>query len=211
MSRKEIVLATGNPGKLREMAQVLSGLAIDVIGLKELGDIPEPEETGETFAENARDKALYYARATGRWCLADDSGLQVDALDGAPGVRSARYSRDTVPPGSDRKTIDLANNAKLLGALEDVPDEQRTARFRCCLALANAEGVLIETDGTFEGRIARTPAGENGFGYDPLFFTPERNCSAAQLPPQQKNAISHRGQAVRRFAELLADYLKAAG
>ena len=211
MPQREIVLATGNPGKLREIAQVLSGLPVDVVGLNEITDIPEPAETGATFAQNARDKALYYARATGRWCLADDSGLEVDALGGAPGIHSARYSSDTVAPTADRKTIDLANNAKLLTALKDVPDHDRTARFVCCLALAGSGGILIETSGTFEGLIARSGAGDNGFGYDPLFYIPDLDCSAAQLPPEEKNRISHRGQAVRRFAELLTDYLAREG
>ncbi len=207
MAQREIVLATSNPGKLREIAQVLSGLPVDVIALREITDITEPEETGATFARNARDKALYYARATGRWCLADDSGLEVDALGGAPGIHSARYSNDTVAPGSDRKTIDMANNAKLLAAIEDVPDHERTARFVCCLALASPTGVVIEPSGTFEGAIARGNAGDNGFGYDPLFYIPALHRSAAQLPPEEKNRISHRGQAVRRFAKLLTDYL----
>ncbi|MDP6544206.1 MAG: RdgB/HAM1 family non-canonical purine NTP pyrophosphatase [Phycisphaerae bacterium] len=207
MPQREIVLATGNPGKLREIAQVLAGLPVDVVALNELADIPEPDETGETFARNARDKALYYSRATGRWCLADDSGLEVDALDGAPGVRSARYSSDTVAPGSDRSVIDRANNSKLLAALDSIPDPQRTARFVCCLALASPGEILIETSGTFEGLIARGSAGDNGFGYDPLFYVPDHGCTAAQLPPEEKNRISHRGQAVRRFAELLTDYL----
>jgi len=211
MPQREIVLATGNPGKLREIAQVLAGLPVDIVGLNELADILEPAETGETFAQNARDKALYYAQATGRWCLADDSGLEVDALGGAPGVRSARYSSDTVAPTSDRKTIDLANNAKLLTALKDVPDHGRTARFVCCLALASPGCVLIETSGTFDGMVARSGAGDNGFGYDPLFYIPDLDCSAAQLPPEEKNRISHRGQAVRRFAELLTDYLAREG
>jgi len=207
LPHREIVLATGNPGKIREIAQVLSGLPIDVVALNEITDITEPDETGETFAQNARDKALYYSRATGRWCLADDSGLEVDALGGAPGVHSARYSNDTIAPTDDRKRVDLANNTKLLTALKDVPDHERTARFVCCLALASPGEVLIETSGTFEGLIARSGAGNNGFGYDPLFYIPDRDCTAAQLPPEEKNRISHRGQAVRRFAELLTDYL----
>ncbi|MDP6636615.1 MAG: RdgB/HAM1 family non-canonical purine NTP pyrophosphatase [Phycisphaerae bacterium] len=207
MPEKPIVLATGNPGKLREIAQVLAGLPVDIVGLNELAAIPEPEETGDTFARNARDKALYYAQATGQWCLADDSGLEVDALGGEPGVRSARYSSDTVAPGAGRSIVDLANNTKLLAALEDVPDHLRTARFVCCLALADRSGVLIETSGTFEGLIARGAAGDNGFGYDPLFYVPDCNCTAAQLPPEEKNRISHRGQAVKRFVELLADHL----
>jgi XTP/dITP diphosphohydrolase len=207
MPQRQIVIATGNPGKLREIAQVLAGLPVDILGLKDIGDITEPEETGETFAQNARDKALYYAQATGRWCLADDSGLQVDALDGAPGVHSARYSSDIVAPGSDRSVIDLANNSKLLEAIKDIPDHDRTARFVCSLALASPGEILIETSGAFEGVIAHDRAGDNGFGYDPLFYVPDHNCTAAQLPSEEKNRISHRGQAVRRFAQLLTDHL----
>jgi len=171
------------------------------------GGVAEPEETGETFAQNARDKALYYARATGRWCLADDSGLEVDALNGAPGVRSARYSGQAAGPDPDRKSVDRANNSKLLAALEGVRDAERTARFVCHLALADPQKVLIEAHGTVEGLIASKPAGDNGFGYDPLFYLPDHGCTAAQLPPQAKNRISHRGKAVRRFAELLREYL----
>jgi XTP/dITP diphosphohydrolase len=207
MSQRQIVLATGNPGKLREMTQVLKPLGVSVIGINELSDITEPEETGTTFAQNAREKALYYARATNQWCLADDSGLQVDALDGAPGIHSARYSSDIVDPDADRRTIDQANNAKLLGALENVADDLRGARFVCCLALAGPEGVLLEASGQFEGAIAREPSGDNGFGYDPLFYVPQHGCTAAELPPEKKNGISHRGRAVRRFAELLSDQL----
>jgi len=209
MPQRQIVLATGNPGKLREMAQVLKPLGVSVVGINEIADIAEPEETGETFAENARQKALYYAKATGQWCLADDSGLQVDALDGAPGVHSARYSSDITPAGADRQTTDRANNAKLLGALENVPDELRTARFVCHVALAGGEDILLETSGTFEGVIAHTPAGENGFGYDPLFYVPAHGCTAAELPAEDKNRISHRGQAVRSFAELLTELLNS--
>jgi XTP/dITP diphosphohydrolase len=209
LPHRQIIIATGNPGKLREIAQVLAELPVSTVGLNELGDIVEPDETGSTFAQNAREKALYYARATGQWCLADDSGLEVDALDGAPGVHSARYSSDTVTPGSDRSVIDQANNAKLLAALKDVPDQQRTARFMCCVALAEPGGVLIEASGAFEGLIARSNAGENGFGYDPLFYVPDHNCTAAELPPEEKNRISHRGRAVRRFVELLTDHLAA--
>jgi len=169
--------------------------------------IDEPAEGGATFAANARAKALHYARATGRWALADDSGLAVDALGGAPGVRSARYAQETFQPGADRAERDRANTAKLLAALADVPDERRTARFVCHLALAEPGRVLLEARGTLEGRIARAPAGHNGFGYDPVFFLPDRGCTAAELTAAQKNAISHRGQALRRFAGKLTDLL----
>lgn len=202
-----LVMATRNPGKCREIRQALEALPVRVVGLDEFGDIEEPPEEGTTFAENSRSKALYYARRTGQWCLADDSGLAVDALGGAPGVQSARYAADRCPPGADRKTIDKANNARLLAALGGVADERRTARFVCHLALAGPQHILIETFDTIEGRIAHTPRGENGFGYDPLFFVPERGCTTAELPPEEKNKISHRGKAVRHFASLLKSFL----
>lgn len=205
---RSLVLATRNPGKLREIQNVLADLEIRVTGLNDLAEkISEPEETGCSFAENARQKALYYARATGQWCLADDSGLVVDALGGAPGIYSARYAASECPAGVSRDILDQANNRKLLRELKDVPDERRTARFVCCLALADGEKILLESDGIVEGRIAHAPAGENGFGYDPLFFVPELGCTTAQLSPEQKNLISHRGRAVRQFAERLRRFL----
>jgi len=202
-----IVLATRNSGKVREIKQELSGLPVRVAGLEQFGAIPEPPEDRPSFAANARDKALYYAGRTGQWCLADDSGLEVDALGGRPGVRSARYAADECPPHAGRQEIDRANNAKLLEALQDIPDEQRTARFICHLALADERRILIETFDTIEGRIAREPAGWNGFGYDPLFWVPALGCTTAQLSPRQKNDISHRGKAVRHFAKLLKTFL----
>jgi len=207
---RPLVLATRNPGKIREMRQVLAGLSLRVVDLGEFPQIPQPHETGATFAQNARQKALYYAGATGLWCLADDSGLVVDALGGAPGVHSARYAADACPSGADRKTIDAANNARLLAELCDVPPERRTARFVCHLALADPQAVLLETSDTVEGRIGCQERGKNGFGYDPLFFLPEYNCTAAQLPSQEKNKISHRGKAVRHFVALLTEMLAKA-
>ena len=206
---RSIVLATGNPGKLREIRQVLAEMPVRVADLNEFAEIDELPEDGATFAENARSKALHYARATGQWCLADDSGLVVDALDGAPGVRSARYAAEECPPGADHRQRDTANNAKLLRELEDTPDDARTARFVCHLALGSPQRVLIETFDTVEGVIARAPRGENGFGYDPVFFVPERDCTAAQLSAEEKNRISHRGKAVRHFAELLGSFLES--
>ena len=205
--RRTVVLATRNPGKLREIREILGELPVRVIGLEETPRLPEPSEGGATFAENARQKALYYARATGHWCLADDSGLAVDALGGAPGVRSSRYAAERWPPDAARETIDAANNAKLLAELKDVPEGMRSARFICHLALADGQRVLIETSGAVEGCIAREGRGCNGFGYDPLFYIPQLGCTSAELPPEQKNRISHRGQAARRFAILLKDML----
>jgi XTP/dITP diphosphohydrolase len=202
-----IMLATRNPGKLREIQQVLADLDVQVTGLGDDG-ITEPEETGATFAENARDKALYYARATGCWCLADDSGLVVDALGGAPGVLSARYAAADCSPDATREALDQANNAKLLRELSGAPDEKRTARFVCRLALAVDDTIVLEADGVVEGRIAHAPAGQNGFGYDPLFFVPQLGCTTAQLSAERKNQISHRGRAVRQFAEKLKTFLE---
>jgi XTP/dITP diphosphohydrolase len=204
MNRPEcIVVATKNPGKLREIRQVLADLPVRIAGLEQFGQVEEPEEHGATFAQNARDKAMYYARATGQWCLADDSGLEVDSLGGEPGVHSARYAADTVPPQSPRAVIDGANNAKLLERLSGAKDEDRTARFVCHLALADGDRVIVETFDTFEGRILLAPRGRNGFGYDPLFYVPEKGCTSAELPEEEKNLISHRGKALRHFASLL--------
>jgi XTP/dITP diphosphohydrolase len=202
-----LVLASRNEGKLREIREVLGELPVRVLSLGDFPHVPDAVENGATFAENARDKALYYARATGHWCLADDSGLDVDALGGAPGVRSARYAADQCPPGADRLTIDRANNAKLLRALAGVPDERRTARFVCHLALADPRRVILETFDTVEGRIGYEPRGTNGFGYDPLFLLPDRGCTTAELPSEDKNRVSHRGKAVRHFAGLLRGLL----
>lgn len=197
---------------------MLSGLPVSVAPVHEVcgSAFGGPAETGATFAANARAKALYYARACGQWCLADDSGLEVDALDGRPGIYSARYAADRVDAGADRpaylaeagrQTLDRANNIRLLADLEGVEDARRTARFVCHLALADPRHLLLETSGTVEGRIAREPSGDNGFGYDPLFYLPELGCTAAELSAREKNRISHRGKAVRRLAELLGDYL----
>ena len=204
---RPILLATGNPGKLREIAQVLGDLPVEVLSLADVKPMAEPVEDGVTFAANARKKALHYAQATGLWALADDSGLVVDVLDGAPGVLSARFACDHCPAGADRESLDAANNALLLARLDSIPDERRTARFVCHLALADNSEVLLEARGVIEGRIGRTPHGDNGFGYDPLFVVPSLGCTTADLPPAEKNAISHRGQAVRQFREQLAELL----
>lgn len=204
---RRIVLASRNPGKAREIRQVLGDLPVEVVSLGQFGGIDEPAEEGSTFAENARRKALYYARLTGHWCLADDSGLVVDALGGAPGVHSARYAEEELPPGADRPARDAANTAKLLAALADTPDEQRTARFVCHLALADPRRVLLETSGEVEGVIARRPRGSNGFGYDPVFLVPQARRTAAEMSGEEKNAVSHRGKAVRNFARLLKGFL----
>jgi len=165
-------------------------------------------------AANARAKAGYYARAFGCWALADDSGLEVKALGGAPGVRSARYSADDCAGGGatpGREQMDSANNEKLLLELAEVPEAERSARFVCHLCLSDGRGTALEADGTIEGRIAQHPAGRSGFGYDPLFFVPALGCTMAQLPPEKKNEISHRGRATRTLARLLRAMLEEKG
>jgi len=183
-----ILIATKNRGKLREVQDILAGLPIVLATLDQFPDLPDAVEDADTFAGNAEHKAMHYARLTGLWTLADDSGLEVDALGGAPGVYSARYA--------GRQGDDAANNEKLIAQLAGVPPEQRTARFRCAIALAGPKGVLATACGTFEGLIVDDPRGTNGFGYDPHFFIPELEMTAAQLPPQQKNRISHRAKAL---------------
>jgi XTP/dITP diphosphohydrolase len=196
-----IVFATSNRHKLDEVRPVMAACGLEVIALDELGDaIAEPVEDGDTFEANARIKAIAYARASGRRCLAEDSGLEVDALGGAPGVHSARYAAE----GGDRAARDQANNALLLERIAAIPEAQRSARFVCAMCLAEPDGrVLYETRGSYEGIITSTPRGDNGFGYDPLLFLPDLGVTSAELSPEAKNARSHRGQAVRAMAEAL--------
>jgi XTP/dITP diphosphohydrolase len=207
---RRLVLATQNAGKLKELRKVLAGWnGNPIVSLADFSPITEPEETGDTFAENAQQKALYYARSihetTGElvYCLADDSGLVVDALEGQPGVHSARYASDEAPADAPRDVLDQANNDKLLRELANTPPALRTARFVCHLTCADHERVLLESAGTLEGQIGYSPAGDNGFGYDPLFFIPAMGRTTAQLDPLDKNAISHRGQALRQFVDAL--------
>ena len=197
----QLLFASSNPYKVREVSAIMRDLGFDVIGLDAIGHTgPEPVEDADTFAANARIKAVHYAKVTGRWCLADDSGLAVDALGGKPGVRSARYAGT----GETRPERDEANNALLLRELEGVALPKRTARFVCAMSLADPSGTVVaETTGTFEGVITMTPRGDNGFGYDPLFELPQLGCTSAELPPEKKNALSHRGDAARRMAERL--------
>jgi len=204
---RKILVATTNPGKIAELRAML-GTELRWLGLADFGEIPEIAEDGATFAENARKKAVGYAQAVGLWTIADDSGLVVDALGGAPGVKSARFSGDK-PDVCDRTLIDHRNIAKVLALLEGVPQEQRTARFVCHLCLANPKRVLIETEGTLEGLIIDREIGTNGFGYDPIFFVPHLKKTVAQLTRQEKNAISHRGNAIRKLKPLLHKLLRA--
>ena len=197
----EIVLASNNAGKLREIGQLLAGAGLAVRPQRDFG-VGEAEETGLTFVENAILKARHAAAGSGRPAIADDSGIEVDALGGAPGIYSARYA------GADAD--DQANNARLLTDLADVPEPARTARYRCVMVyLRHAQDPTpVICLGTWEGRILREPRGSNGFGYDPLFFVPTHACTAAELDPDTKNGLSHRGQALRA---LVAQITQATG
>lgn len=208
----EIVLATQNPGKLGELRDLLAPLGWTVLGLGDLGELPpEPDETGTTFEANATIKARAYAAHTGRLCLADDSGLAVDALGGRPGVISSHYAfdgrTDGEAAGLSREQRDQRNNKKLLADLEGVPPEQRSARFVCTMVLAGPDRVLHTTSGAFEGRIGlpgEVPRGPGGFGYDPLFLVPPDFArTSAELAKDEKNARSHRGAAVRAMIDFL--------
>lgn len=192
----KVVLASGNPGKLREFQQLLCGCGMEVVPQSEF-NVPDVEETGLSFVENAIIKARNASAHTGLPAIADDSGLEVDALDGAPGIFSARYAG---PQNSDRD-----NNDKLLKALKQVPESERTARFQCLLVYLrnDHDPVPLICQGTWEGRILSDPTGDNGFGYDPLFYLPDLQCTSAQLSPEVKNRLSHRGQAM---AKLLAAF-----
>ena len=209
---RKILVASTNPGKLKELREMLGG-DIEWVGLSDFPNVSEIEEDGKTFAENARKKATGYAKATGLWTLADDSGLVIDALNGQPGVKSARFSG---AKDASRGLIDHKNMAKVLKLLQGVPKEKRTARFMCCLCLASPpepekksggraspEKVLVEASGKLEGLIIDKPVGENGFGYDPIFFVPESNKTVAQMASVEKNAISHRGNAIRSLKHSL--------
>jgi XTP/dITP diphosphohydrolase len=204
--KRKILVATTNIGKIAELKAMLD-LDAQWLDLSYYPEIEEIEEDGQTFIENACKKAIGYARATGQWTIADDSGLEVDALGGEPGVKSARYSGDKTV-NDDGSLIDHRNIAKVLELLEGVPQAKRTARFFCSLSLASPEQILIETEGTLEGLITKKEIGKNGFGYDPIFFVPHLNKTVAQLTSEEKNAISHRGSAIRKLKPMLEKLLK---
>lgn len=192
---KAVVLATRNKGKIREFTAAFEELGFTVWTIDDIVDIMEPEETGSTFLENAEMKALYYAEACGLPCVADDSGLEVDALGGAPGVLSARYAGEH---GNDE-----ANNQRLVEELAEVPAEERTARYQCALVWATPAGQVVSATGSCEGRIQLTPMGKGGFGYDPYFYIPKLKTTMANISLEQKQAISHRGKALRALVEQL--------
>ena len=196
-----LLVATLNPGKVREFDEALIPGGIEVCGLDTLNDMTPIEETGDTFEANARQKAEGYSLRTELLVLADDSGLEVDALGGEPGVNSARYGGEGNDDGRNRLVLER---------LREVTDpEARTARFRCVLAVARAGRTLATFEGVIEGRILDEPAGDNGFGYDPLFFHPESGCTTAQLTTAQKRRVSHRGQAIAAFLEAGVDAFEA--
>ncbi len=197
----KIVLATGNKGKVNELASLLAENQIEIVPQSNF-NVPEVAETGTTFVENAIIKARHAAKITGLPAIADDSGLEVDALNGAPGVYSARYASDIV----GEQVTDNDNTNKLLSALENTPDEQRTARFHCVLVYMKHENdpTPIICHGIWQGSISREKQGEQGFGYDPVFWQKDLQLSSAQLPRDIKNRLSHRGQALAQLVKKLA-------
>ncbi len=198
MNAQKIVLATGNQGKVREMADLLADFGFDVVAQSEF-NVSEVAETGTTFIENAVIKARHAAKETGLAAIADDSGLEVDFLKGAPGIYSARYAGEGA---SDQQNLE-----KLLDAMQGVPQEQRTARFHCVLVLMRHEldPTPIVCHGKWEGRILTEAQGDNGFGYDPVFFVPEDNCASAELEPTRKKQLSHRGKALKQLFATLSE------
>lgn len=196
----KLLLATTNKGKIREYATLLGGLPVEVVTLAEVGIEADVKETGATIAENAVLKATEYARRSGLLTLADDSGLEVDALGGEPGPRSARYAGQGVS--------DEERNRFLLKKLERVPGERRTARFRCVIAVATPEGGVRTAEGTCEGIVAREPRGSNGFGYDPIFSIPSLGRHMAELALDQKNRVSHRGKAMAAARALVKEAVR---
>jgi XTP/dITP diphosphohydrolase len=203
-------VASTNPGKLRDFAHaaeghLLLGHPVEIGPLHGLADIPAPAEDELTFAANAVAKALYYSeKAPGRLVLADDSGLEVDALEGQPGARSARFADDAGYDLHSGAKIDERNNALLVSLMVQRPFEPHTARYHCALALARDGEVLAIAEGTVEGRIVTTPRGTRGFGYDPLFYVPEFDMTMAELDPERRLSVSHRGRALRTLLEVLA-------
>jgi len=211
VSPHRLIFATRNRGKLTELRELLGDLDIEVLSLDDAArELPDVVEDGETFAANATKKAREISQATGLPALADDSGLEVDALGGAPGVHSARYS------GVDARGAarDAANIDKLLAALSEVPEDRRTARFRAALALSDRRGTLgaevIVTEGACEGRILQGRRGTGGFGYDPVFLVPSLGQTFAELASDQKNELSHRGRAMRAMKPRIAAYFRVA-
>lgn len=196
---KRVIFATGNEGKMKEIRMILKDFPVEVVSMKEAGIDADIVEDGKTFEENALIKARTIMKMTGDIVLADDSGLEIDYLDKAPGIYSARFL-------GENTSYDIKNNY-ILDKLKDVPDEARTARFVCAMAAVFPDGEEITRLGTVEGIIGYEIAGENGFGYDPIFYLPEYGCTSAQLVPEKKNEISHRGKTLRALTEAIAPKL----
>ncbi len=198
---REVVIATRNPGKLREIEAILSPLHLNLLSLRDFPDLPEVEEDGATFAENAGKKARAIARLTGRPSIADDSGLAVDALGGQPGVLSARYAGGNA---TDRERYQ-----KLLDEMTEIPEGKRQATFVCTLAVAFPKGKMQIVEGECRGWITLAPRGKHGFGYDPIFFVPEFGKTMAELEPEVKNRISHRARALEKLKLILPEFLSS--
>ena len=192
----KVILASNNANKLREMQQILSPLGWEILRQKDVGLHLEPDENGETFEENSLIKAEAVMKASGLPAIADDSGVEVDALDGAPGVHSARYGGESCPD-------DKARNRSLLRNMEKVPEGSRGARFVSVITMACPDGTVISARGELAGEILRQEQGDGGFGYDPLFYIPSEGCTMAELTAERKNEISHRAVALRNFVEKL--------
>ena len=201
MKRLKCLIATGNPHKTESIKRLLGGLAIDLVDLNQLPPLEEPEEDGSTFLENALIKSRYYSKATGLIALADDSGLEVDAMDKAPGIYSSRFA--------GAHTTHEEKMAKILEHLQDLPAPQRTARFRCVAAATFPDGYECYAEGSMEGLIANSPAGLGGFGYDPIVFLPQLNKTVAQLTDDEKDSLSHRGEAFKLLIPKLFDRAQA--
>ena len=191
----KVIFATGNEDKLGEIRQITRDMDLEIVSMREAGCYVDVEETGTTFEENAYLKASAIAKKCGLPTLADDSGLEIDYLGREPGIYSSRYMGEDTPYS--------VKNANLLQRMEGVPDEQRTARFVCAICYVRPDGSSETVRGTMEGRVAYKIAGVNGFGYDPIFYLPERGCTSAELPPEEKNKISHRGKALRMMRDIL--------
>ena len=191
----KIIFATGNENKLREIRQITENMGIEIVSMKDAGYYTEVEETGTTFEENAYLKASAIAKKCNLPTLADDSGLEIDYLNKEPGIYSSRFMGEDTPHS--------VKNAELLRRMEGVPDEKRTARFVCAICFVRPDGSSETVRATMEGRVAYKSAGKNGFGYDPIFFLPERGCTSAELSPEEKNEISHRGKALRMMRDIL--------
>ena len=191
---KRMIFATGNENKMKEIREILGALPLEILSMKEAGVSADIVEDGKTFEENALIKARAICKLAGEMVLADDSGLEIDYLNKEPGIYSARYM------GED--TSYHIKNKSLIDRLEGVPDEKRTARFVCAIAAVFPDGKELVVRGTVEGIIGYEEKGENGFGYDPIFYLPERGCTTAELPPEEKNSISHRGNALRLMKDL---------